>query len=313
MNALLLLLAQTQFTVDWDKIKGYWNQKLFDVDGNDVTVSQLVIALLVLAVGFIIIRFITGLVASALKRSSRINPQATIILQRIVFYSLLSLLVISCLQVVGIPVTTLTVVGGALAIGIGFGTQNIVNNFISGMILLIEQPIRVNDMIEVDDHLGKIAAINSRCTRLRRIDGIDVLIPNSKLLENSVVNWTLTDDIARGDVEVGIAYGSDTELARKIMMEIAEAENRIIKNDPTHPVKVFFNSFGDNSLVFNLYFWMHASQVGQIRELCSDLRFEIDKRYRQADICIAFPQRDVHLDTLKPLEVKMIQDHTSQN
>ena len=306
MNALLL--AQTQITVDWDKIKNIWDFTLFPVDGKNVTVGQLVIALLILVTGMIVIRFITSIVASGLKRSTRINPQAGIILQRIVFYALLSLLVVSCLQVVGIPVTTLTVVGGALAIGIGFGTQNIVNNFISGLILLIEQPIRVNDMIEIDDHLGKIAAINSRCTRLRRIDGIDVLIPNSKLLENSVVNWTLTDDIVRGDVEVGIAYGSDTELARKILLEITESENRIIKNDPVHAVKVFFNSFGDNSLVFNVYFWMHASSVGQIKELCSDLRFEIDKRYRDAEICIAFPQRDVHLDTLKPLEVRMIQD-----
>ncbi|MFG0247942.1 MAG: mechanosensitive ion channel family protein [Phycisphaeraceae bacterium JB051] len=312
MNARLL--AQTQITVDWDKIRTIWDYKLFPVEGNNyVTVGQLSIALLILAAGMIVIRFITGLVASALKRTSRVNPQAAIILQRIVFYALLSLLVISCMQFVGIPITTLTVVGGALAIGIGFGTQNIVNNFISGLILLIEQPIRVNDMIEVDDHLGKIAAVNSRCTRLRRVDGIDVLIPNSKLLENSVVNWTLTDDIVRGDVEVGIAYGSDTELARKILLEISEAEDRIIKTDTMHPVKVFFNSFGDNSLVFNLYFWMHASNVGQIRELCSDLRFEIDKRYREADICIAFPQRDVHLDTLKPLEIKMIQDNSQQN
>lgn len=305
MNAFAATLAA--INIDWEQIQKIWEMNLFNINGTPVTVSQLIIALLLLVAGMILIRFITGVVSATLKRSRRVNPQAAIIIHRMVYYALLSLLVVSCMQFVGIPITTLTVVGGALAIGIGFGTQNIVNNFISGLILLIEQPIRVNDLIEVDSHLGCIAAINSRCTRLRRVDGIDVLIPNSTLLENAVVNWTLTDDIVRADVEVGIAYGSDTQLARKILLEIAEGESRIIKNDPSHEVKVFFNSFGDNSLAFNLYFWMHATTIDQLKTCCSDLRFEIDKRYREADICIAFPQRDVHLDTLKPLEVKMVQ------
>lgn len=293
--------------LDWKRIKEIWDYKLFEIASEPVTVSQLVIALILFAAGLIVIRFFTGLVSKGLKRSSRINPQAAVIVQRMVYYALLSLLIISMMQAVNIPISSLAVLGGALAIGVGFGVQNIVNNFISGLILLLEQPIRVNDMIEVDDHLGRIAAINSRCTRLRRVDGIDVLIPNSTLLENSVVNWTLTDDIVRGDVEVGIAYGSDTHLARQIMLDIAQADNRIIKNDPLHKVSVFFNSFGDNALIFNLYFWMHANHVGQIKELCSDMRFEIDKRYREANISIAFPQRDIHLDTLKPLEIKMVE------
>ena len=306
-----LILAAWE--INWDKVKGFWETELFSIgDANTkVTVSQLVITVLMLLVGLMVISFLTKLIFNAVVKRSRINDQAAVVIQRLTYYILLSLLVISCLQVAGIPITALTVIGGALAIGVGFGAQNIVNNFISGLILLIERPIRVNDMIEVDSHLGKIAAINSRCTRLRRVDGIDVLIPNSTLLENSVINWTLTDDIVRGDVEVGIAYDSDTQLARQILLEITDAEDRVIKNNPMHEVKVFFNSFGDNSLVFNVYFWMHATQAGQIKELCSDLRFEIDKRYREANISIAFPQRDVHLDTLKPLEIKMVE--SSQN
>ena len=300
-----LMLAAWE--INWETFIQFWQTKLLTIDGKDITVSQLVIAIIVFLIGMAAISFLTKLIFNTVARRTQLNAQATIVVQRLTYYLFLSLLVISCLQVAGIPMDVLTVVGGALAIGVGFGAQNIVNNFISGLILLLERPIRVNDMIEVDDHLGKIAAINSRCTRLRRIDGIDVLIPNSTLQENSVVNWTLTDDIVRGDVEVGIAYGSDTQLARQILLEITDAEDRIIKDHPLNEVKVFFNSFGDNSLVFNLYFWMHANQAGQIKELCSDLRFEIDKRYREANICIAFPQRDVHLDTLKPLEIKMIE------
>jgi small-conductance mechanosensitive channel len=302
MNALTCTLAE----IEWETISSYWHLKLFDIGTQPVTVSQIVMAFVLLIIGLMVVKTITGIVATTLKRQQRINIQAAATIERLTYYALLIVLIISLMQAVGIPIASLAFLGGALAIGVGFGAQNILNNFISGLILLVEQPIRVSDMIEVDGHLGTIAAVNSRCTRVKRVDGIDVLVPNSKFLENSVINWTLTDDLVKSDVEVGLAYGSDVQLARTILMEIANAESRIVQIDGHQPV-VFFNSFGDNSLVFNLYFWMRANHVGQVVGLRSDLRFEIDKRFREANICIAFPQRDVHLDTLKPLEIKMIQ------
>lgn len=301
MNVMTYSLA----AIDWETVQYYWTFELFKIGNQPVTVSQLVMALVLLIIGLMVVKIITGIVATALKRQHRINIQAAATIERLTYYALLIVLIISLMQAVGIPIASLAFLGGALAIGVGFGAQNILNNFISGLILLVEQPIRVNDMIEVDGHLGTIAAVNARCTRVKRVDGIDVLVPNSKFLENSVINWTLVDDLVKSDVEVGLAYGSDVQLARTILMEIANAEDRIVQIDGKKPV-VFFNSFGDNSLAFNLYFWMRATHVGQVAGLRSDLRFEIDRRFREANICIAFPQRDVHLDTLKPLEVKMI-------
>ena len=293
--------------IDWKMLQHVWEMELFKIDGKPVIVSQLIIAFVLFLIGLVVVKVLTSIVASAVERQKRITLQAAAMIERLVYYALLALLIASLMQAVGIPIASLAFLGGALAIGVGFGAQNIINNFISGLILLVEQPIRVNDMIEVDVHLGVIAAVNSRCTRIIRTDGIDVLVPNSKLLENSVINWTLTDDLVKSDVEVGIAYGSDVQLARKILFEIAEAEARVVKLQPHQP-KVFFNSFGDNSLVFNLYVWTRAKHVSQVLELKSDLRFDIDARFRDANICIAFPQRDVHLDTLKPLEVRMISD-----
>jgi small-conductance mechanosensitive channel len=282
-----------------------WNMELFSSSGSPVRLSQIVIALAVLIAGIMIGRRIAALVGRRLQHSGRFNRSTAYLLQRLVFYVLVVLITLVALPIAGIPVTIFTVMGGAVAIGVGFGAQNLFNNLISGIIIMIEQPIRVGDIIEVQGGQGRVEEISNRCVRVRRSDGIDVLIPNSFFLEQPVVNWTHSDSDIRGEVAVGVAYGSPTDQVRDLIMQAAD-EHKEVRKDP--PPIVLYEQFGDNSLNFRLLFWAPVSRPMDLRRIRSDLHYRIDALFREANITIAFPQRDLHLDTLKPLEVKLTRE-----
>lgn len=276
---------------DW--FLSIWRFRLFTVEGSDINVSQVVVAILILLIGIAVSRFITRRLKRQMLRGGRIEENTAEIVQRVLFYLLLVIVVISSFQMVSIPMTIFTFLGGAVAIGAGFGAQNIFNNFISGMILMTEQPVRLNDLIEIDGYLGRVSHIGARCTRIRRIDGIEMLVPNSTLLENNLINRTLSDKVIRTDVSVGVAYGSPVAQVRDILQEIAEAHDQVLEDPP--PV-VLFEEFGDNALVFKVYVWVELLEAIDLRIIRSEIRFEVDARFREADITIAFPQRDLHFD-----------------
>lgn len=282
-----------------------WNMELFSSSGSPVRLSQIVVALAVLVVGILIGKRIAGVIGRRLQKSGRFNRSTAYLLQRLTFYVLVVLITLIALPIAGIPVTVFTVMGGAVAIGVGFGAQNLFNNLISGIIIMIEQPIRVGDIVEVHGGQGRVEEISNRCVRVRRSDGIDVLIPNSFFLEQPVVNWTHSDSDIRGEVAVGVAYGSPTDQVRNLILQAA-AEHEKIRKDPS-PI-VLYEEFGDNSLNFRLLFWTPVSRPMDLRRIRSDLHYRIDALFREANITIAFPQRDLHLDTLKPLEVKLAKE-----
>lgn len=279
-----------------------WNMQLFSSSGSPVTLSQIVVALTVMVAGILIGRRIASAIGGRLQRSGRFNRSTAYLLQRLIFYVLVVVITLIALPIAGIPVTIFTVMGGAVAIGVGFGAQNLFNNLISGIIIMIEQPIRVGDIVEVEGGQGRVEEISNRCVRVRRSDGIDVLIPNSFFLEQPVVNWTHSDSDIRGELAVGVAYGSPTEQVRNLIMQAA-GEHTEIRKEP-EPI-VLYEEFGDNSLNFRLLFWTPVSRPMDLRRIRSDLHYRIDALFREAGITIAFPQRDVHLDTLKPLEVRL--------
>jgi small-conductance mechanosensitive channel len=282
-----------------------WNMELFSSSGSPVTLSQIVVAFAVLVVGILIGRRIAALLGARLQKTGRFNRSTAYLLQRLTFYLLVVLITLIALPIAGIPVTVFTVMGGAVAIGVGFGAQNLFNNLISGIIIMIEQPIRVGDIVEVQGGQGRVEEISNRCVRVRRSDGIDILIPNSFFLEQPVVNWTHADSDIRGELPVGVAYGSPTEQVRDLMLQAA-AEHKEIAKEP--PAIVLYEEFGDNSLNFRLLFWTPVSRPMDLRRIRSDLHYRIDNLFREAGITIAFPQRDLHLDTLKPLEVKLAKE-----
>jgi small-conductance mechanosensitive channel len=219
------------------------------------------------------------------------------------FYGLFVTFALVSLNLVKFPLTVFTIAGGAVAIGVGFGSQNVMNNFISGLILLFERPIRAGDLVSVEGTHGIVEHIGGRSTRIRAPDNTHMIVPNSHLVENSLVNFTLSDDVLRTSVTVGVAYGSPVRTVEE-RMRLAISEHGLILQEPAP--RVLFTDFGDNALVFEALFWIRARTILERRQIESDLRFRIDALFRDADIVIAFPQRDVHLDTLRPLDVRVL-------
>lgn len=198
------------------------------------------------------------------------------------------------IQTAGIDLTTLNILAGAVGIGIGFGLQNIANNFISGLIILFERPIKIGDRIEVGEVEGDVVAINARSTTVVTNDNIAVIVPNAKLVSENVINWGYTDRKIRFRIPVGVAYGSDPRLVEQLLLDVAN-NNPDVVDEPAPAVR--FLSFGDNSLHFELRAWT-SSLLDRKGKLISDLNFAIHDSFKAAGIQIPFPQRDVHIRSL---------------
>jgi small-conductance mechanosensitive channel len=221
----------------------------------------------------------------------------------LIHYVLIFVGFLLALWVLGFKFTNLTIVLSALGVGIGFGLQGVVNNFVSGLILLFEQPVRVGDTIEIGGMWSDIQKIGLRSTIVRTFDQADVIIPNADLISNQVTNWTLSNRVARLHLSVGVAYGSDIQLVMETLLACAR-ENSNVAETPD-PQALFLN-FGDSSLDFELLAWI--SDAGNRLTTKSELHQEIDRRFRENGIVIPFPQRDVHLDGGQPLEARLGSD-----
>jgi len=279
---------------------------LWVIDERSVTIKKVVIALVIFIVGMRLIRVASMKLRKHLLWSTRLDMTASAAVEKVLYYFSLLILLFFILKMVNIPLTAFTVLGGGLAIGVGFGAQNLINNFISGFILMIERPVKLGDLIEVENTYGIVEDIGSRCTRVRTGSNVDILVPNSSFLEKNIVNWTLADQRIRTYITVGVVYGSDTAKTTELLL-IAAKDHEKILTDP--PPFVLFKEFGDNALIFELYFWIGIKRLMDRRIIESDIRYRIDQLFREADLVIAFPQRDIHLDTTKPLDLRIVKDN----
>lgn len=191
----------------------------------------------------------------------------------------------------------------ALGVGIGFGLQEVVANFISGLIILFERPIRVGDIVTVGNTDGVVTRIRIRATTIRDFDRKELLVPNKEFISGQLLNWSLSDPVTRIIVPVGVAYGSDVQRAMELMIKAAR-ESRFVLKKPKPMVT--FESFGDNSLLLQLRCFIGS--VDDRLPAVSDLHLAIDRKFREAEISIAFPQRDVHIDTNRPLEIRVLRE-----
>ncbi|QJD31376.1 mechanosensitive ion channel [Methylococcus geothermalis] len=299
--------------------KSIWQFELFAVDdsieieGKPVAISRSVTfgksvgAVLLFLLGY----WLSGVVTQRVKRAliSRFGidpPQANLFRRwlRAVFILVLLLIV---LDFMSIPLTAFAFLGGALAIGMGFGTQTLLKNFMSGALILFEHKIKVGDIVEVDGIVGTVTDVDVRSSTVRGFDGVETMIPNSTFLENKVTNWTYTTPKLRRSFKVGVAYGSPSRRVSNILLECA-SRHGLILDDPA-PF-VWFEDFGESALIFGIYYWLEMHPAMSAYQVASDLRFMIEKRFFEEGIALAFPQRDVHLDTVRPLQVEMVPRRT---
>ena len=289
----------------FQRVAAVWNFQLTTIDGRPVTIGKVTIAMLVLVVGVPIAKAVIRKVSRRLFTRIGLEPGAASAFQALAFYVVVACLAVFALWVSEIPVTVFALAGGAIAIGVGFGSQNVVNNFISGLILLAERPIKVGDLIQVGDTFGEVEAIGARSTKIKTFDNFHIIVPNAVFLEQNVINWTHSDNLVRIHLQVGVAYGSPTrDVEELIQQAVRELDTVVI---PPEPV-VLFEDFGDSSLVFEAQFWILMKRPMDRRRALSTVRFRIDELFRENGIVIAFPQRDVHLDSLQPLQVRLLEE-----
>ena len=213
---------------------------------------------------------------------------------RLIHYVLILTGFLLALLALGFELTKLTIILSALGVGIGFGLQSVVNNFVCGLILLFERPVRVGDYIELGGRWAEIKRIGLRSTVVRTFDSADIILPNSNLISNEVTNWTLSDRVVRLIIPVGVAYGSDVPLVTETLTECALANSKVLRMPEP---EVLFRDFGESSLDFELRAWI--SNAEERLRVASDLRHDIDRRFREAAIVIAFPQRDLHVRSVE--------------
>jgi potassium-dependent mechanosensitive channel len=254
-----------------------------------LSLLNLLYALLIVVLTHVIVRFWRHLLREKLLDHSDLEPGLKDSVTSITVYLVWVLGILMALHAFGLSPTSLAVAFGALGIGLGFGLQNIFNNFISGIILLFERPIQVGDAIEINGMWGEVRKINVRSTLVQTYDNASLIIPNSEFISSQVTNWSFKDMRLRRTVVVGVAYGSDVNLVKKTLQEIASKITWVLK----FPVpQVLFSDFGDSALIFRLRVW---TDIDHMLSIESDIRFEIYRLFAERNIEIAYPQLDIHV------------------
>jgi small-conductance mechanosensitive channel len=282
---------------DWiRKIMDALNIPLFKVGDATFTLWMLAYLILATAVLAVVASALNKLIAHRLLAKSRLDLGVRVAVGSMVKYLLLVVGFVVILQTAGINLSSLTILLGALGVGIGFGLQNITNNFVSGLIILLERPVKVGDRIEVGDVAGDVVDISMRATTIITNDNISIIVPNSEFISGTVINWSHTDRSVRFNFPVGVAYREDPEVVRKVLLEIALNNPGVLK-DPKPDV--LFSEFADSAMTFNLRVWTR-DYINRPGVLKSQLYYEIARRFREEGIEIPFPQRDVRIRKTPP-------------
>ena len=268
------------------------NQRLFTISGKSIQIMDILSAMFIIAILVLVYKFIIRKVLDKILEVNSVDTGRKYAATQIVKYLFFMLSSILILDNIGIDISLLLAGSAALLVGIGIGLQSIFNDLISGLILLFEGSVQVGDMVVVNDMLGSVSRIGIRTSIIETRDHIKVIVPNSHFVSGSITNWSHSNRLARFAIHVGVAYGSDLELVKKSLLETIEGNIQILD---TPAPEVQFLNFGDSSLEFVLLFW--SRNFWNIESIKSDTRFAIDKIFKERNIAIPFPQRDIHIKT----------------
>jgi small-conductance mechanosensitive channel len=293
-----------------------WNFELFAIDDSfetaegrklavsrSVTVGKTFGAALIVLVGYWLSRFVVRRIERKAVAAGRATPQGAALVRKWILFAVAAILGLVALVSASIPLTAFAFLGGALAIAAGFGLQTLLKNLVSGVMLLIERPLRLGDLVEVDGIRGRITEIGIRASTIRSADGIESMIPNSRFLEGNMTNWTYSSPQARQTIAIGVAYGSPLRKVAELLAGVMERHGLVLK-DPAP--QVYLEEYADNSINFSMTYWVEMTETGDTRRIKSDLLLMIDRAFADEGIAIPFPQRDVHLSTTQPVPVEIV-------
>lgn len=268
--------------------KIFLQQEIYNNGGDvKITVGTIVVLISVLFITHILLRLIRGIATRKLQEEDKYRFKTVF---TFIKYIVFTIVIVSALDASGVKITALLAASTALFVGIGLGMQKLFQDIISGVFILIDRTVTVNDIIEIDKKVGKITRVGLRTTKAITNDDKILVIPNHKFLVEILYNWTQNSEVTRDFVEVGVAYGTDVDLVKALLLGIAVQKDAIM-NAPEP--RVFFEDFGDNALKFKLHFYVNDSF--NVLLIKSDLRYEIYRVFNENNIKIPFPQRDVHI------------------
>lgn len=274
-----------------DEVINFLSVPVFSIGTSGITLWTIIYLIFFLGLLYYLTTKANKIIVYKVLAKSKIELGVRIAVGSILRYVVLTVGFIIILQTVGINLSSITILLGALGVGIGFGLQNITNNIVSGLIILFERPIKVGDRIEVANISGDVVKVSIRSTTIVTNDNISVIVPNSEFISSTVVNWSYTDRNVRFNFPVGVSYKEDPERVKKILLEIALENSGVLKEPEPD---ILFTEYGDNALIFNLRVWTNE-YIDKSSLLKSQLYFEIFKKFKEVGINIPFPQRDVHI------------------
>ncbi len=278
------------------------NYQIFELDGNPISVGKILTGIFLLVVGYLFSRRASKELDRRVLSHMPVDESIRHTLTQLIFYFFLFVSTLFTLRGLNVPITIFTVIGGALAVGIGFGSQNLVNNFISGVLVMAERPMRIGDLVEVDGVVGSVESIGIRSTRIRSLRNVVMTLPNTVFIEKNLTNWTMSGKVACA-VNIGVSYGSDVNMFSSLAADTVREVQGVLADEV---VTVSFMDFGDNALIFELGFMIAASTFPNRKAIESQIRFRLYEVLNEAGIGIPFPQRDVHLTVSNPVPVKVL-------
>ncbi len=266
-------------------MKKFFDYSLLDFDKFQLKVSSLLLLILLI----ILVKVLLEVIKKSLYASSRIDVAKKYSIFSLIKYIIIVFSVVFGFQILGFNLSLILAGSAALLVGVGLGLQNIFSDFVSGIILLVESKIKVNDILEVNNLMCRVLEINLRTTTVLTRDDRYIILPNTDLTKNQIVNWTYTDIASRFEVSVGVSYASDINLVKKILKQVADEQKQVLK---TPEPFVRFNEFADSSLNFSVYFW--SEEIYSVENIKSEMRARIFELFSENNINIPFPQRVLH-------------------
>jgi small-conductance mechanosensitive channel len=280
----------------YNEVVNILNKISFSSGNINISLLMVIKGIITLFIFFWIAMKLSSYSEKKIKKLSTLTPSIRVLLTKIFKFIIFTAVILITMSSLGIDLTALAVVGGAVGVGVGFGLQKIVSNFISGIIILLDKSVKPGDVIEIDDVYGEIKSIGLRYISVLTLDGKEYIIPNEDLITQKVINWSYSDNLVRTSVSVGVSYNSNVEKAMELLEEAIDKVDRILKNPSP---RIFLNEFADSSVNIEVKFWIRDPENG-INNIKSEVNKNIWSLFKENNIEIPFPQQDIHFKSLSP-------------